>query len=819
MILRPLIFAALLLSFSSFAQISFEENIVSDDSYVIRPMDAFFGDIDNDGDLDIMTAGGRNVVWFENIDGLGTYGTRKLILNYEIGSNISSPFLKDIDGDGDLDALASATSVDKIIWFENLDGLGTFGPEQVVEYFSGSIYVSDMDSDGDMDILSSYTFQQKIVWMENLNGLGQFGSEQLIDIDVFEAKSLKTADLDGDGDNDILLTSYENDTIIWYENLDGNGSFGTQKIISTDQNDPTSVYAADIDNDGDLDVVSSTDLLDIVGWHENIDGNGNFAPLQIIATDVEGARALNVVDIDSDGDQDIFVAAREDNYIAFYENLDGQGTFSVAQIISDSVNLPSSISIGDADNDGSLDVMCISSKDAKITWYKNLDGQGAFGNQNIIYEDIDNVENIYLADIDGDGDKDLLSASHNLSNFSNSIFAWFENIDGQGSFGKQKGIDYHPRARYIRASDVDGDGDMDVIGGAVSSILWYENMDGLGNFGEAQNVPNGINTLTSLEIADFDGDNDIDILFTTISNFGWIENVDGLGDYSVLHEIVLSSGGGAFNSKAYPADLDNDGDIDIISWQFDGGPKVIWFENLDGMGNFSPSNLIYDTNGGSSIEILSAADMDLDGDIDVIISSNNSNEYFIWLENIDGLGNFGNPTTIVTGVSRPYDISLGDLDNDGDLDIGFTTTNEGRFGWFENIDGQGNFGPEIILYNDLYEGSSILVSDLNDDGDNDIIGASRLDSKIIWYGNSLILSLYENNPLKFLAYPNPTNDLITIQSETTISSIKIYNNLGQLVLSNGHKNSINISPLKSGIFFLNITDLNGTEGTTQVIKN
>src|SRR5690554_594096 len=387
-----LVITTFLITVSSFAQISFEKNIIVDDSYVINPKDAFFGDIDNDGDMDIMAAGGRNVVWFENIDGLGTYGKRKLIANYPIGDSVASPFLVDLDGDGVLDAIASSIFMDKTMWYENLDGLGNFGTEQVIANFSAFIFASDIDTDGDMDILVSYSFEEKIGWLENLDGLGNFSNTRIIDVDVPNVRSLKTADLDGDGDVDILLTSFYENKVIWYENLNGNGNFGPQKIIHADRNEPTSVYAADLDNDGDLDIVSTSGFSRTVGWQENIDGNGNFGALQTIDTNVEGALGLNVADIDNDGDMDVFVADMVGNTIAFYENLDGLGTFSAEQIISNKVNMPFSTSISDVDNDGYLDVLCVSLKDAKIAWYKNTDGQGNFGAQNIIHEDIDNLE-------------------------------------------------------------------------------------------------------------------------------------------------------------------------------------------------------------------------------------------------------------------------------------------------------------------------------------------------------------------------------------------------------------------------------------------
>jgi len=804
------------------AQTTFEEKIITDNSYVIRPSDAFFGDIDGDGDLDIMTAGNSNVVWYENTDGQGSYGIRKLIKNYPFTHYVAAPFLADIDGDGDLDAIVSNNYANRIVWFKNVDGLGNFGVERNISDFQGSVYFDDIDSDGDLDLLSSYNFNgNRVVWLENLNGLGQFGNQTIVDGDVAEARSLKTADLDGDGDKDILLATYYDNSLIWYENLDGNGTFGPKRIISSGVSEPTSVFAADIDNDGDLDIISSSNINDFVAWQENIDGAGNFGPLQYIGSNIDGAIGINVEDIDSDGDNDVFFAAKNDNYFGFFENLNAQGSFSSARIVSDKVSLPTGIKIADVDNDGNLDVMCIAAKSAKISWYKNEDGMGNFGNQNIIVEDVDYIEKITSADLDGDGDLDLISASNNDYASGNSLIAWFENMDGHGNFGKPKGIDYPNHAVYIRAADVDGDNDIDLIAGThspnIKKIVWYENLDGLGNFGPVNDISNSVvNILTALEVADIDGDNDIDILFRSSSSFGWMENTDGLGNFNVQHD--LPSFAGTY-SDTFPADLDNDGDIDILSLRFSGTGQATWLKNLDGMGNFSDEILIYQLAGGS-VRLLNAVDMDMDGDMDVVIGATDSDENLIWVENTDGNGSFGN-VTVITQEGLPNEVAFGDLDNDNDMDVAFTHYYQNKIGWIENIDGQGNFGAEIILTDNVYEANDVIITDLDGDLDMDIVASSYIDCQIIWYKNTFILSLLQNSTFSFSIYPNPTTQIVNIESATKIVGAKIYNHLGQLLLSVSDPNGINflnIENLSTGIYFLKVTDTTQKSSTKKFIK-
>ena len=91
---------------------------------------------------------------------------------------------------------------------------------------------------------------------------------------------------------------------------------------------------------------------------------------------------------------------------------------------------------------------------------------------------------MYAADVDGDGDVDVLSASLSPSLRDGQI-AWYENTDGQGTFGEQQVIATED-ASSVQAADMDGDGDVDVLSGSLGTIAWYENTDGQGTFGDQQ---------------------------------------------------------------------------------------------------------------------------------------------------------------------------------------------------------------------------------------------------------------------------------------------------------------------------------------------
>ncbi len=360
-----------------------------------------------------------------------------------------------------------------------LGGTDEFGPQDVIGGAdqARSVYAADLDGDGDADVLSASWADDEIRWYQNVNGLGTFYPGGVISTAADQAASVSAADLDGDGDADVLSASWADNKIAWYENTDGAGSFGAQKLISTAAKGASCVSAADLDGDGDLDVVSCSQVDGKIAWYQNTNGLGSFGAQQLISTATIWAMAVAAADLDGDGDADVLSASQYDDKVAWYENTDGAGSFGAQKLISTAADGAASVLAADLDGDGDADVLSASRFDSKIAWYENTNGLGAFGAQQVISTAALGAYSAFAADLDEDGDLDVLSAS-----FLGDKIAWYENADGLGGFGAEHAIwTLANGAIAVFAADLDGDGDADALSASYDDdrIAWYENLMGV----------------------------------------------------------------------------------------------------------------------------------------------------------------------------------------------------------------------------------------------------------------------------------------------------------------------------------------------------
>jgi hypothetical protein len=194
-----------------------------------------------------------------------------------------------------------------------------------------------------------------------------FGAQQIISSTSVLATCVHSADMDGDGDMDVLATSSGDDKVAWFENL-GGGLFSTEVILTNLADMAQSVYTADLDGDGDLDAISASLGDDNVSWYRNL-GGGQFGARQHIIS-VNGAICVRATDVDADGFIDVISSSPDLDRIYLNRN-QGNGTWGSYSIVVGYTNQVKSLHIDDLDGDGFPEVLCTSFPDDEIIWFKN----------------------------------------------------------------------------------------------------------------------------------------------------------------------------------------------------------------------------------------------------------------------------------------------------------------------------------------------------------------------------------------------------------------------------------------------------------------
>ncbi|QHI35478.1 hypothetical protein IMCC3317_08240 [Kordia antarctica] len=294
------------------------------------PSDFVLADFNNDTYVDIIST--YIFINFLNVirnDGTGNFNSQIIsndafLETYSIGA-------ADFDNDTDMDiVIVSLRDGEReITWYKNVDGTGTIDPTTgtIIQahsdtYFPLELLVADLDGDTDMDILSINGDALQLGWYKNLDGLGNFGARISIDVTPMEDFiGLHVADIDGDMDLDVFATTGNGDQVVMYKNTDGLGTFGARQIVSAAADGPISVFTADIDGDNDLDVISASISDTTIAWYENTDGQGTFGAQQVITNTINDVSTIYADDIDGDGDMDILAASFEEDALILYENL------------------------------------------------------------------------------------------------------------------------------------------------------------------------------------------------------------------------------------------------------------------------------------------------------------------------------------------------------------------------------------------------------------------------------------------------------------------------------------------------------------------
>ena len=220
----------------------------------------------------------------------------------------------DMNGDGLTDLIVASSEDGHVLWYE-APGYGRHEIDTEADNCE-NVAVGDMNNDGEMDLVVAARDIASFLWYENL-GDGNEWKRHVISATANGARSVYLADIDGDGLLDVIAGSTGDNSLQWYANGAKSENPWPWRLITDGERKARSVWAGDLDNDGKLEIVSTSEAFHRVDifWHV-IDG---FVETQLPNDDFPDPRYVHGADVDGDGTVDLIVAdAKADDITVYY---------------------------------------------------------------------------------------------------------------------------------------------------------------------------------------------------------------------------------------------------------------------------------------------------------------------------------------------------------------------------------------------------------------------------------------------------------------------------------------------------------------------
>ena len=328
------------------------------------PYGVVAADFDADGELDLAVSafgsGAGHVVSVLPGRGQGTFGPKR---DFAVGYGPIAIAAGDVDKDGDIDvATANFSTDDATVLFNDGAGLFDGRNDHAVGDNPYAVALVDMDSDDDLDMIVANN-QSTFLSVYRNHGDGSF--EPTTDPEVgFLTSAFAAADITGDGKPD-LLAAYDQAPTGFVRAVfnNGDGTFTAQASYEIGA-DPRWIAAADLDSDGDVDLVTANGKGQTVSVLFNY-GSGTFAP-KVDYDTLEYPSSIAAADLDGDGALDLAVVNAVSNMIRFFHNT-GDGTFVLAGDYPSVMSGPATLTAADLNGDGSQDLAITNQGDNSVS--------------------------------------------------------------------------------------------------------------------------------------------------------------------------------------------------------------------------------------------------------------------------------------------------------------------------------------------------------------------------------------------------------------------------------------------------------------------
>jgi hypothetical protein len=483
-------------------------------------------DVNGDGNLDIVTTGAEadggsrgngDVYWFNaNGNPKGEWQRNLVDTNVFRAHTFKAG---DMDNDGDIDLVIGEmyqSDTRRVMVYYN-NGNATEWDRQVLSTNGiHNLRIGDIGGDGDLDIFgvnwkNTQNGSPVEAWINTLDPSGgsdgESGSEKssldkwtYINVDnnrnTGKAFGLGLGDATGDGMSDIVSGKY------FYRNPGGDMTGKWTRSELPESADAFLITNVDDDEFGDIFAMKLKDAQSVY-WMEATDANGGAWQIQETVTGIatpghDNAQGYNIAQIISGGKPEVLISA------AAGVTMIEMGTWNTTVIAPDASE--EGIGVADFDGDGNQDISVHMKTGKQVSWFKNPGTGGGNWQGNKVGTVDKEGDRMAAGDINGDGQPDIIVTEETPSDGASTY--WFEN----GSWQRHT-IVTQATTNSLDVFDMDGDGDLDVItgehrGGKKVSI--WEN-DGTGNFTEHE-VDTGKESHLGARVADLNGDGKSEIV-------------------------------------------------------------------------------------------------------------------------------------------------------------------------------------------------------------------------------------------------------------------------------------------------------------------
>ena len=355
-----------------------------------EPYELASGDLDNDGDIDLVmatywytgfgTPTQDYIKWYEN-DGSGNFSIPASSVVSSTIFYVDGLTVADIDGQFGDDIVATSADQSKLVYYLS-DGSGGFGSEVVVSSDisgAGQVFAADINNDGNIDLATVSYDDNKAVWFAG-DGTGNFGTEQIIENGNTNGPfTIELGDFDGDTDIDAVIGYYNTGTIeIYYNQFIESGTSTVSWIKDTVTVDSGNVYFlatkfADVNNDGTMDVVKVDNSTGEVQWFNKIKNGASTANTISNSSIIDRPGAIAIADIDGDTFNDVILtdSGTADDAIIWFKGANNASPSTTPTLIENNSYQNFAITVDDYDDDGDLDIAFLGNQNDTLGWYEN----------------------------------------------------------------------------------------------------------------------------------------------------------------------------------------------------------------------------------------------------------------------------------------------------------------------------------------------------------------------------------------------------------------------------------------------------------------